>query len=56
MILSVFCPAGQGEPRAAESVMQNRLASAGLLGLRERSVQVARPATTAGLCLTRAFA
>jgi len=28
--------------------MQNRSASAGLLGLRERSVQVTRPATTAG--------
>ena len=28
--------------------MQNRLASAGLLGLRERPVQVTRSATTAG--------
>jgi glyoxylase-like metal-dependent hydrolase (beta-lactamase superfamily II) len=30
------------------SVIQNRLASAGLLGLRERPVQAARPATVAG--------
>jgi uncharacterized protein len=30
-------------------------ASAGLLGLRERPVQVARPATPAGSCITRTF-
>jgi hypothetical protein len=31
-------------------------ASAGLLGLRERSVQVVRAATSAGSCITRTFA
>jgi len=30
-------------------------ATAGLLGLREQSVQVARAATTAGSCITRTF-
>jgi hypothetical protein len=34
------------------SVMQNRLTSIGLRGLRERLVHVARPAAIAGFCIT----
>ena len=38
------------------SVMQNRLASAGLWGLRERSVQVSGQQAQRVLCITRTFA
>jgi hypothetical protein len=39
----------------AWSVMQNRLASAGLWGLRERSVQVSGQQPQRVLCITRTF-
>jgi hypothetical protein len=38
------------------SVMQNRLVSAGLLGLRERSVQVSGQQPQRVRCITRTFA
>jgi hypothetical protein len=40
----------------SRSVMQNRLVSAGLLGLRERSVQVSGQQPQRVRCITRTFA
>jgi len=49
-------PPGTQRDRDAASVMQNRLASAGLWGLRERSVQVSGQQPQRILCITRTFA
>ena len=43
-------------PTVAWSVMQNRLVRAGLLGLRERSVQVSGQQPQQVRCITRTFA
>jgi hypothetical protein len=45
--LAALAAAGTQPVSDVESVIQNRLASAGLLGLRERPVQVTRSATIA---------